>query len=165
MSLLQRGNSVIPLTDPSAGQDPRAVTLPAERTRPLGVLVVDDEESIRCLLGLGMRAHGFAVWLAGDALAAVELFRAHHYAIDVVLLDVRMPGRDGPETLAALQKLDPHIHFCFMSGDTGEYSEENLLDLGAFAVFQKPLRLSELAYQLREIAAPIDFLHAFQERR
>lgn len=103
-----------------------------------------------------MRAQGFAVWLAADALTAVELYRGHHDAIDVVLLDVRMPNRDGPETLAALRELDPYVRFCFMSGDMGKYTEENLLDLGAVAVFQKPLRLSELARQLMEITAPIE---------
>jgi len=67
-----------------------------------------------------------------------------------------MPNRDGPETLAALQELDPYVRFCFMSGDMGKYTEENLLELGAVAVFQKPLRLSELTRQLMEIAAPIE---------
>jgi DNA-binding response OmpR family regulator len=83
------------------------------------------------------------------------LYLGHHDAIDVVLLDVRMPDQDGPETLAALRELDPQVTCCFMSGDTGEYTEENLLDLGVVAVFQKPFRMSELARQLMEIATPI----------
>jgi CheY-like chemotaxis protein len=150
------------LTIPSVGQVSRVPLHPSDGTRSLGILVVDDEESVRCVLGLGMRAQGFAVWLAADAVTAVELYLGHHDAIDVVLLDVRMPDWDGPETLAALQELDPHVRFCFMSGDTGDYTQENLLDLGAAAVFQKPLRLSELARQLIEIATPLDCPDAFQ---
>jgi len=61
------------LTVPSVGQDPRVALHLSNGTRPLGILVVDDEESVRCILGLGMRDQGFAVWLAADALSAVEL--------------------------------------------------------------------------------------------
>jgi two-component system OmpR family response regulator len=139
---------------------------PSKNLRPFGVLVVDDEEAVRRILGLGMLAHGFTVWLAANGLAAVELYRTHHDAIDVVLLDVRMPVRDGPETLAVLRELDPHVRFCFMSGDTGKYTEENLIALGAMALFSKPLRLHELAQKLRGIALkPIDHPEAFQLNR
>jgi CheY-like chemotaxis protein len=103
-----------------------------------------------------MQTHGFAVWVAENSLAAVELYRRHHDAIDVVLLDVRMPIRDGPETLAALRELDPYICFYFMSGDLGKYSKENLLALGAVDLFCKPLRLRELAREFKRIATPTD---------
>jgi len=101
------------------------------------------------MLDLGMRAHGFAVWLAASCSAAVELYRGNHNAIDVVLLDVRMPAQDGPETFAALREHDPHVCVCFMTGDTGNYIDENLLALGAVAVFKKPFRITELARELK----------------
>jgi CheY-like chemotaxis protein len=130
--------------------------------RPLGVLVVDDDEAVRRILRLGMLAHGFTVWLAANSLAAVELYRTNHDAIDVVLLDVRMPVHDGPETLSALREIDAQVRFCFMSGDLGKYTEQNLTALGATALFCKPLRLSELAQKLIGIAArPIDNPDAF----
>jgi CheY-like chemotaxis protein len=114
---------VTPLTIPSVGQDSRVATHPSDGTRQLGILIVDDEDPVRRILDLGLRAQGFTVWLAADTLTAVELYRGHHDAIDVVLLDVRMPDRDGPETLAALRELDPHVTCCFMSGDTGDYTQ------------------------------------------
>jgi CheY-like chemotaxis protein len=113
-----------------------------------------------------MRSHGFAIWLAANGVAAVDLYRRYRDAIDVVLLDVRMPVRDGPETLAAPRELDPHVCFSFMSGDTGKYTEENLIALGASAVFTKPLRLSELAQKLMAIAPrPTGCQEAFEESR
>lgn len=156
------------ITQASAGfwSKPHVTPHPSRYSRPPGVLVVDDEESVRRLLGKGMLAHGFTVWLASNSLAAVELYRTHHDAIDVVLLDVRMPVRDGPETLAALRELDPDIRCCFMSGDTGKYTEEKLIALGALAVFCKPFRLNELARRLMWIApTPIDYFDAIQENR
>jgi CheY-like chemotaxis protein len=153
---------VTPPVLPNVGLDSGVAPHPSDGTRPLGILIVDDEDPVRRILGLGLRAQGFTVWLAADTLNAVELYCRHHDVIDVVLLDVRMPGRDGPDTLATLRELDSRITCCFMSGDTGKYTEENLLDLGAVAVFRKPFRLKELARQLREIAGPIRSADAFQ---
>jgi len=157
-----RGNSVTTLTIPSVGQNSQVAVHPPDGTRPLGILIVDDEDPVRRILGLGLQAQGFAVWLAPDTSTAVELYLGHHDEIDVVLLDVRMPDRDGPETLAALREIDPNITCCFMSGDTGDYTQEDLLDFGVVAVFQKPFRLRELARQLTEIASPNDRPVAFQ---
>src|SRR3954470_11871134 len=79
-----------------------AGTLPAQGRRR-GVLVVDDEECVRDVLDAMLRQQGFAVWLAADGWEALEVYRLHLAAIDLVLLDVRMPGLDGPATLTALR--------------------------------------------------------------
>jgi DNA-binding response OmpR family regulator len=68
----------------------------------------------------------------------------HQTAIDVILLDVRMPEWDGLQTLSAIHALDSRVAYCFMSGDTGKYHEEELLDFAAFFVVRKPFLLSEL---------------------
>jgi DNA-binding response OmpR family regulator len=100
-----------------------------------------------------LRRSGFAVWAASDGREAATLYQENRLAIDVVLLDVLMPDRDGPETLAVLRQVDACVRCCFMSGGTGKYSEAYLLDLGAIAVLQKPFRMSELAEQLVRVAA------------
>ncbi len=60
--------------------------------REPGLLVVDDDAGVRGVLYGWMRLQGFAVWLAADGREALELYRRHRVSIDVVLLDVRMPG-------------------------------------------------------------------------
>jgi CheY-like chemotaxis protein len=151
----------------SASQGPSATTLPSANpvSGPPGVPIIDDEEGVRRVLGAGLWHYGFAVWLAADAWEAVELYRSHRTAIGVVLLDVQMPGRDGPRALADLRGVDPDVRACFMTGDSGPYTERNLLDLGAFAVFRKPFVLSELAVQLATLTTPIDAGDSPQDAR
>jgi CheY-like chemotaxis protein len=121
--------------------------------RKYGILVADDEKCVRDVLDCGMRHQGFEVWLAADGREALDLYRRHSEAIDVVLLDVRMPGRDGPQTLTALQELNPQVRCCLMSGDLGEYTENGLLDLGAVMVIPKPFRLAEVTQLVWELAS------------
>jgi DNA-binding NtrC family response regulator len=127
--------------------------------RTFGILIVDDEAHVRSILQVALRHEGHTVWLAGDSREALDLYRRHHESIDVVLMDVRMPGRDGPQTLAALQNLNPQVRCCFMSGSLGAYTEEGLFDLGAVAIVPKPFHLDELGQVLRNA-----LLHNHQER-
>jgi CheY-like chemotaxis protein len=119
---------------------------------PIGILVVDDEAPVRALLEAGLRQYGFTLWMAPDGYQALEIYRQHQDAIALVLLDVRMPGLDGPQTLARLRQIRPEVRCCFMSGHTGAYSEQGLLDLGAVHVFRKPFQLAELVQTLRWLA-------------
>jgi anti-anti-sigma factor len=118
---------------------------------PGRVLVVDDELSVLCILAAGLRSRGFHVWLAGDGCQAIELYRQRRAMIDVVLLDVRMPGMSGPQTLAALWGVWPAVRCCFMTGDPSPYTEAALLRLGAARVFRKPFDLTEVAETLGEL--------------
>ena len=117
-----------------------------------GILVVDDDAAVRGLLEFGLRHQGFAVWLAANGPEALEQYRRHGATIDVALLDVLMPGLDGPQTLATLQELNPQVRCCFMSGDLGLYGEWQLQSMGAAAVFHKPFRLAEVAQVLWDLA-------------
>ena len=127
-----------------------STSLTTTRSRP-GVLVVDDEEYLRQIFDIALRQEGFAVWLAADGLEALELYQKHHEAIDMVLLDVRMPGLDGPGTLTALRRLNPKVCCCFMSGDLALYKERSLRDSSAGPVLYKPFRLEELARRVRQL--------------
>ena len=69
---------------------------------------------------------------------AIDLYREHGEHIALVLLDVRMPGLDGPKTLEALRKLNPEVPACFMTDNTGDYEPQELLQRGATYVITKP---------------------------
>jgi len=119
------------------------------------ILVVDDDPHVRAMLGTALKSFGFAVTLASGGTEAIQTYQQGRGAIDLVLLDVRMPGLDGPETLAALRKADPAVRCCFMSGHAAMYSEAELLGMGAAGVIGKPFgKLDALADRLRDAAGP-----------
>jgi CheY-like chemotaxis protein len=119
-----------------------------------GILVVDDEIAVRTLLDAAFRGQGYAVWLAADGEEAVELYRRHRGEISLVFLDVRMPVLDGPQTLRALRQQDPELRCCFMSGQSGQYSSEELVELGAAHVFKKPFRIGEVLLAVEQLTSP-----------
>lgn len=90
-------------------------------------------------------------WWPSNGREAIALFRAHKKEIDVVLLDVRMPGLDGVATLDGLRQLELELPACFMSGDTGAYEPDELLQHCAAHVIAKPFRLDELARILQRV--------------
>ncbi|HMC66207.1 MAG TPA: response regulator [Gemmataceae bacterium] len=115
------------------------------------ILVVDDESAARTLLYIGLRRAEFLVSQAASGAAAVEIYRQQQKDIVAVILDVSMPGQDGPETLAALQTINPHVLFCFLNDAGSGYPREDLLALGARFVFEKPLRLASIAPMVRQM--------------
>ena len=108
------------------------------------VLVVDDDVAVRHVLHVGLQSRGCYVWSASSGREAVELYRRHVDKIDVVLLDVTMPGMDGPRTLAALQDLSPAVCCCFMSGNLSDAQARALLQTGAARVLHKPFAFAEV---------------------
>src|SRR5262245_38278163 len=113
-----------------------------------GILVVDDDPQVRNLLGLALPRFGFTAWLAAGGEEALRLVEEHRNEVALALLDVVMPGLDGPATLLALRGLDPSLPCCFMTGEAGGHTPAGLLALGARRVFLKPFRLGELAAEL-----------------
>jgi CheY-like chemotaxis protein len=121
-----------------------------------GILVVDDEPAIRTLLQTALPRYGFQVFSAASGQEALAVYREHRTEIAAVLLDVQMPGADGPQTLRTLRAIEPQIRCCFMSGNLGDYSEEELLDLGAALVIPKPFRITEVLEALQRQVDPED---------
>jgi len=121
----------------------------SDQSEKPGILVVDDDHFVRAMVQMGLEQDGFEVWSTGSGQGAIDLYRNHKEHIAVVLLDVCMPGLDGPATLDRLRDLNCEIVACFMSGNTGIYEPEDLLRRGAARVIAKPFRLDDLANTLR----------------
>jgi CheY-like chemotaxis protein len=119
-----------------------------------GILIVDDEPAIRVVLSVGLRRLGFPVWEAASGEEAVRLLTRHRDQIDVALLDVCMPGQDGPETLPQLQAIEPNLTCYFITGFAGNYTESELLRRGAAGVIGKPFRVCEVVERLCQQLLP-----------
>jgi DNA-binding response OmpR family regulator len=108
------------------------------------VLVVDDEEdflhSIVARIQLrGLEAHGVT---SGDQ--ALEYLDANPDTIDVVLLDIKMPGRDGLVTLHEIKALQPEIEVIVVTGHASQEFNRLGRELGAFDYLIKPIRLDAI---------------------
>jgi two-component system OmpR family response regulator len=120
------------------------------------ILVVDDDPDIRRMAALALeRLGGFRVVLAAGAEEA--LAHAAREAPDLVLLDVSMPGMDGPATLRALRELPPtaRVPVVFFTAVASDGEAERLLALGAVGVVPKPFDVVDLPRRLRALAAEI----------
>jgi signal transduction histidine kinase/CheY-like chemotaxis protein len=102
------------------------------------VLVVDDEPTVRKILGLILETAGFDVARAADGFEAIEVLRRQTQAIDCVLLDLTMPHLGGEETFRELRRIRPDLPVVLSSG----FTEQEVLDRfegESFAGFvQKP---------------------------
>jgi uncharacterized protein (TIGR03000 family) len=152
---VQPGQSVVVDFRTTPGERLPAQTQPeySERSnRTGGILVVDDEPVIRDLLQMCLQHDGFRVWTASNGEEALDHCCDHGEEIVVILLDVRMPRLDGPETLEGIREFNPELPVCFMTGDPGDYDPSDLLARGARHVFNKPFRLEEVVRVVRRLA-------------
>jgi two-component system OmpR family response regulator len=128
---------------------------PDDLPRPV-VLVVDDEPQLLEMLGCLLKALGFEPLLAQGGRRAVELYERHPGPVSVVLLDVQMPDLDGPQTLKALQRVNPAVLAVFMSAELGAYTPEALHQMGSAGLLAKPFLAADLDARLREaLASPL----------
>jgi|SRR5579862_5782035 len=128
----------------------------------LHVLFADDDADVRDVVALSLERDPFFV-LRGCASGCEVLATAMEWRPDLTLLDVRMPGMDGPTVLARLRedRLTAAIPVVFVTA----YSEEctNLKALGAAGVIAKPFDPSELASELRRFVPVEGALAAARE--
>jgi signal transduction histidine kinase/ActR/RegA family two-component response regulator len=94
---------------------------PADDPRPARILVMDDDEGVKELVGQTLSGMGHTVELAKDGRSAIELYQTANRLgrrFDVVILDLTVySGMGGQETLEALLKLDPGVQAIAMSGN------------------------------------------------
>jgi DNA-binding NtrC family response regulator len=113
------------------------------------VLLVDDEESFVETLGRRLTLRQFVVHQANDAETAMAVL-ADHPEIDVVVLDVKMPGTDGLTAIKSIKRRHPLIEVILLSGHANLEASVCGMALGAFDYLLKPVRLDELVYKLED---------------
>jgi DNA-binding response OmpR family regulator len=115
------------------------------------VLLVDDEDDFRELLGKRLTKRGLAVSTAASGEAG--LGQAQDGDFDVVVLDVKMPGMDGLEVLRRLRKIAPDTEVILLTGHANMEVAVEGMDLGAFDYLMKPVAINELLYKIQDATA------------
>jgi signal transduction histidine kinase len=106
------------------------------------VLVADDSEAIREMLGSFLANLGYHTDLADDGQSAVNLFKAHPYG--VIICDLQMPRLDGLGVLAEIKAIDPDAQVIILTGHATMETAIQALRLGAYEYQFKPVEDMEL---------------------
>jgi CheY-like chemotaxis protein len=131
--------------------------LPTSQTEQLNgsetILLVEDEEAVRCLAHEILQSNGYSVLDASNGSEALKLSQQHKGVIDLMLTDVVMPKLGGRELAESLAGTRPAMRVLYMSGYTDDaIVHHGVLD-GRAAFLQKPFTPDDLARKIREVMA------------
>ena len=112
------------------------------------ILIVDDENDFRETIIKRLRARKIEVEGADSGPAALEMLADRDF--DVVVLDVKMPGMDGIETLREIKLKKPLVEVIMLTGHASVESGIQGMQLGAFDYVMKPVALDDLMDKLRQ---------------
>lgn len=110
------------------------------------VLLVDDEVEFASALAERLQLRNYDVKAASNAFEALGII--HSFLPDVVILDLKIPGMDGIETLKTIKKFDPTIEVIMLTGHGDSQSVEEGMKSGAFEYIMKPVEIAELTSKI-----------------
>ena len=113
---------------------------------PAKVLLVDDEEDFVEMLSLRLKELGEKVTVAYSGQEGLDTLE--NTLIDVVILDIKMPGMDGIQTLREIKKRFPLVEVIMLTGHGSTETAVEGMKLGAFDYLLKPADFSDLASKL-----------------
>jgi len=115
------------------------------------LLVIDDEPLVRQMTCSALELLGYSVTSCASADEALALFERCSRDVDLVLLDMVLPGVRGTELFSALRGIDPNARILCMSGYSAQGDAASLVELGAAGFLHKPFRLAELSDKVARI--------------
>jgi PAS domain S-box-containing protein len=147
---------LLPCAETKAGTQNDLIAGCEESGRPLRectVLVVEDEAPLRQAVVKKLSATGFAVLEAGDGSAAMDLLRENADKIDVILLDMTIPGAPSAQIVAEAAQTRPEIRVILTSAYSQEMLTEPLHASQIRGFIRKPFRLGDLVKTLCSAAS------------
>jgi len=118
---------------------------------PPKILLVDDEKEFVQTLSERLKTRNLGSSIAYDGEQALEMVDVNRP--DVIVLDLKMPGIDGIETLRRLKQAHPDVEVIILTGHGSDLEQERAEELGAFAYLRKPVNVNELAQVMKEAYA------------
>lgn len=126
------------------------------------ILLVDDEYAIIEVSMEFMKRMGYSVFTAKSGEEALELFKMQADSIDLIVLDLDMPGMGGLKCLEEMLSINPEANIMIASGYHGEDRSQSVISLGAKGFIGKPYSLFEFAAAIREILGNSDVNDSFK---
>lgn len=122
------------------------------------VLIVDDNESLGATYEHLLGEHGFRVITARTGEEAVTRCETGKCQVDLAIVDLRLPGIDGPATIQALRHWRPELKVIAVSGQTLSPYFGRLADEGVRHFISKPFTIGTLLQIIREVLQPASAL-------
>ncbi|MBC7961248.1 MAG: response regulator [Vallitaleaceae bacterium] len=114
------------------------------------ILVVDDEDIIRDLMGEILTLLGYEPILCGSPVDSIQLYLERHDEISLIFIDMIMPEISGRQLFDEFMKIDPTKKVIVLSGYSMEHETQKLLEDGVSAFVQKPVSIKELSKIISE---------------
>jgi DNA-binding response OmpR family regulator len=111
---------------------------------------VEDEAALRFSVSKMLRKQGFSVIEAGDGSAAVDLVRCYKDSIELILLDLTVPGASTTEVVAEAQRIRPGIAIVLMSAYSRELAPHSVDVSQVRGFIRKPFQMRDLVQLLRD---------------
>ncbi len=114
---------------------------------------MDDEEIITDVTGRLLGELGYQMITANSGAEAIKLYAQKHGEIDLVIIDMIMPGMGGSDTFDQLKTINPSIRAILSSGYSLNGKAQAIMDKGVRIFLQKPYRLHDIAKKIRQALA------------
>jgi signal transduction histidine kinase/ligand-binding sensor domain-containing protein/CheY-like chemotaxis protein len=139
---------LLPFTDKEILEE----TLPEEEIHgDATILVVDDEDTVRMTLKSQLTSLGYTVLLAEDGEEAIDIYAVQQNDIDIVMLDLIMPGLNGPDTYRQLKQMNPGIHALIISGYSEDHDTAAFIHQENLQFVAKPFMRTDLSIRIANI--------------
>jgi CheY-like chemotaxis protein len=115
------------------------------------ILLVDDEETITDVVAKALKITGYNPLVARSGGEAVEKYKAHRDQIDLIVLDMIMPGMGGGAAYDRLKEINPAVKVLLSSGYSLDGEASQILEKGCKGFIQKPFGIQELSQKIREV--------------
>ena len=115
------------------------------------ILLIDDEKMVMEVNKELLESMGYKVYAAGSGQEGIAVYMEKRDKIDLIILDMIMPGISGGETFDRLRKINPNIKVLLSSGYSLNGEAKEIMDRGCNGFLQKPFKLEELSGKVREM--------------
>ncbi|MBP7461069.1 MAG: response regulator [Candidatus Delongbacteria bacterium] len=129
---------------------------PAAETAVKGtetILIIDDDPGVLEVSSMMLKSLDYQVYSARNGTEGISIYNQHRDTIDLIILDMIMPGFSGMETFRRLKEIKPDVRVILSSGYSLEGEAQKIMDLGCRGFIQKPFNLSQLSHYIRDVLA------------
>lgn len=141
----------LPLTASEIDKTDRTEAAPYPQGGTETILLAEDDEALRKMTSSLLVSLGYTIIIAVDGEDALQKFRGHQEAIDLLLFDIIMPKKSGNEAYAEIRKLRHDMKAVFMSGYSPDIIRNKVALADAATIVYKPVRPSDLLEKIRSL--------------